>query len=114
MNEPIAVPLAELPGRDASRQFEGAERGGGAGISFYEERTEPGGGPPLHRHPYAEVFIVHEGDVEFEVAGEKVSAEPGMVITVPPATPHRFTNVGGEALHMSCIHDSASMEQENL
>ena len=111
---PIALDLSGLPGRDASRQFEGGERGGGVPISFYEERTEPGRGPGPHRHPYGEVFVLHEGEVEFEVEGEKIPATPGSVVVVPPETTHGFTNVGDAPIHMTCIHAAAEMQQENL
>jgi len=108
-----SISLSDLPGRDASRQFEGGERGG-VPISFYEERTEPGRGPGPHRHPYGEVFVLHEGEVEFEVEGEKISASPGSVVVVPPDTVHGFTNVGDGPIHMTCIHAAAEMQQENL
>ena len=113
-SDPITLELSELPGRDESRQFEGDERGNGAPISFYEVRNEPGGGPGPHRHPYEEVFILHEGEVEFEVAGKTLGAKPGMVVVVPPDTVHAFKNVGANAIHMTCIHAASSMEQEDL
>ncbi len=113
-NCPSLVELGDLPGDETTRQFEGAERGGGVAISFYEERTDPGGGPDPHRHPYEEVFIVHAGEVEFEVAGETVGVKAGAVVVVPAETTHAFTNVGEDPLHMTCIHAAASMEQEDL
>lgn len=113
-SEPITTRLGDLPGRDASRKFEGEDAGGGAPISFYEERTEPGSGPGPHTHPYEEVFILHQGEVEFEVAGKKVSARAGSVVTVPAETVHGFTNVGDAPIHMTCIHAAARMQQENL
>ena len=106
--------LSDLPGREASRQFEGAKHGEGVSIAFYEERTEPGKGPGPHRHPYGEVFILHSGQVRFEVAGEAIDAESGAVVVVPPETVHGFENVGDEPIHMTCIHDAAEMQQENL
>ena len=113
-SNPAAFQLSDLPGRDASRQFEGGERGAGVPISFYEEKTEPGRGPGPHRHPYGEVFILHEGEVEFEVEGETIAARPGSVVVVPPETVHGFTNVGESPIHMTCIHAAAEMRQENL
>jgi quercetin dioxygenase-like cupin family protein len=106
--------LDDLPGHDGSRQFEGDKHGDGVAIAFYEERTEPGKGPGPHRHPYGEVFILHSGKVRFEVAGEPLEAESGAVVVVPPDTVHRFTNVGEDAIHMTCIHDAPAMQQENL
>jgi mannose-6-phosphate isomerase-like protein (cupin superfamily) len=113
-DKPSAFQLTDLPGRDASRRFEGAQRGSGVPISFFEERTEPGRGPGPHRHPYGEVFVLHEGEVEFVVEGEKIPASAGAVVVVPPETTHGFTNVGDDPIRMTCIHAAAEMEQQNL
>jgi quercetin dioxygenase-like cupin family protein len=39
----------------------------GAGVSFFLIEYPPGCGNSLHRHPYAEVFIVQEGEALFTV-----------------------------------------------
>ena len=54
---PAQIAQDDLPGR-----FEGADHG--SGVSFFLARTPPGRGPRLHRHPYEETFVVHEGRVE--------------------------------------------------
>ena len=41
----------------------GAEHG--ATISLILDRSEPGQGPRLHRHPYDETWVVEEGNIAF-------------------------------------------------
>ena len=54
---PAGIEEDELPGR-----FEGAD---GARRVVFLARTPPGRGPNLHRHPYEETFVVHEGRLSF-------------------------------------------------
>jgi quercetin dioxygenase-like cupin family protein len=50
-----------------------------------------------HVHPaQTERFSVLEGTVEFRVGGETIRASAGDEVVVPPGTPHRFRNDGGE------------------
>ena len=49
--------------------FEGYQHGD-VPVSFFLVDAPPGGGPHLHRHPYAEVFVVQEGRASFTVGGE--------------------------------------------
>lgn len=64
----------------------------------------PGGGPALHRHPYAEVFIVLEGNVTFRVGDETVEATAGQIVIGPADVPHAFTNTGTGLLRQIDIH----------
>lgn len=59
-------------------------------------------GPRLHRHPYAETFIIRRGSATFTVGTEEVLGHAGQVLVVPAGTPHRFrTGPGGyEAVHI--------------
>src|SRR4051812_1980662 len=94
--------------------FIGDEHGDGIGVSFFVNRTPPGKGPSMHRHPYGEVFVVHEGDVTFTLEGETLQAGPGEVVIAPPGAAHGFTNTGDAPLLMVSIHPVASMETEWL
>jgi quercetin dioxygenase-like cupin family protein len=48
-----------------------------------------------HVHPFqTERFEILEGLLGLKLDGSELVAEPGEVVTVPPATPHRFWNVG--------------------
>jgi mannose-6-phosphate isomerase-like protein (cupin superfamily) len=76
---------------------------GGAGISIIlESTTEEGVGPRLHRHPYAETFVIRRGSATFTVGTEEVVAHAGQVLVVPAETPHRFRTGpdGYEAVHI--------------
>jgi mannose-6-phosphate isomerase-like protein (cupin superfamily) len=76
---------------------------GGAGISIIlESTTEEGVGPRLHRHPYAETFVIRRGSATFTVGTEEVVAHAGQVLVVPAETPHRFRTgpEGYEAVHI--------------
>ena len=52
----MMVNLNDLPGGD----FEGY-RYGDVASTFIWVQMKPGRGPKLHRHPYAEIFIILEG-----------------------------------------------------
>jgi quercetin dioxygenase-like cupin family protein len=104
---PAQIEQSDLPGR-----FEGAEHG--SGVSFFLARTPPGRGPSLHRHPYEETFIVHEGQVAFTVDGQTIHAQAGQIVIAPPGSAHSFVNVGDAPVHMTNIHPRPRMAQEDL
>ena len=59
------------------------------------------GETPLHvHHNEDESFIVLSGDIEFEVGGEVISAQPGAVLFGPGGIPHRYTVRRGPARMM--------------
>jgi quercetin dioxygenase-like cupin family protein len=66
-------------------------------FACYEISLAPGGGIPLHKHPYAEFFYVVEGRADFQRwsdAGdpEWISCEAGSTVLAPPNAPHAFLN----------------------
>ena len=93
--------------------FVGADHGG-VPASFILDRSEPGGGPALHRHPYDELWIVEEGHATFTAGDRTLAAGPGSVVVVRAGTPHRFTNTGTKPMRMVCIHTSARVQTEWL
>src|SRR6185437_12796193 len=58
----------------------------GAGVSFFLIEYPPGRGNSLHRHPYAEVFIVQEGEALFTVGDSEAPARPAAWWWCRPAT----------------------------
>jgi mannose-6-phosphate isomerase-like protein (cupin superfamily) len=103
----------EVPrSRAGTLTFEGEPHG--SGVSFFLVNNLPGSGPDLHRHPYAETWIVQEGTGRFTADGEDIDAGPGDIVVVGPNTPHKFKNVGDGRLNVVCIHASARMIQEDL
>ncbi len=54
----------------------------------------PAGGPPPHREPGDEIFIIVDGRYEFIIDGERYEVGPGGVVFVPAGSAHSFKNVG--------------------
>lgn len=103
-----------LPGGTAER-FEGGDFG--VGLSYFLVRTPPGKGPALHRHPYAETWLVLEGEATFHLDGEadddgERPVGAGATVIVPAGRWHGFTNKGAMPLLMVCLHDSPRIIQE--
>jgi mannose-6-phosphate isomerase-like protein (cupin superfamily) len=99
----------ELESGNFSRSLEGA---GGLSLTLVE--APPGSGPSLHRHPYDEVFVVHEGEGTFTAGDEEQVVAGEAVIVVPAGTPHRFVNTGERPLRVTTIHASPRFETEWL
>ena len=92
-----------LPTAEASHKFEGDDFGD-IPVSFFWTDAPAGTGPALHQHRYAEIFVVQEGNVEFEVGDENIAATAGQIIIAPAGIPHRFLNAGtGVSRHVD-IH----------
>jgi mannose-6-phosphate isomerase-like protein (cupin superfamily) len=96
-----------------SRSLQGADHDG-AGVCLILVEAPVGKGPALHRHPYEEVFVIHEGEGTFYAGDEQSQAGAGAVVIVPPRTPHRFVNTGAVPLRMTTIHVSPKFETEWL
>jgi mannose-6-phosphate isomerase-like protein (cupin superfamily) len=86
----------------------------GATISVILDHSQPGQGPKLHRHPYDETWVVHEGHITFQLGDEQLHAGPGDVVIAPPGAPHKFTNDGPGPCSVVCIHASPTMITEWL
>jgi mannose-6-phosphate isomerase-like protein (cupin superfamily) len=93
--------------------FRGSEHGD-VPVSAIVDRSQPGEGPALHRHPYDEVWIVEQGEVTFSAGDRSLPARAGHVVTVPAGEFHGFKNTGATPLQMVCIHTRARMETEWL
>ena len=110
---PVPQPLTidDLPG-DLARQFEGCDHG--STVSFYVGRFPPGTGPPLHRHPYEETFIVQEGSAMFTIDGHALEVGAGQIVVVPAAAAHRFVATGVTDLRQVSVHPRDRMVQEDI
>lgn len=97
--------------------FHGEWQGGahGAGICVIANRIDgPGGGPRLHKHPYAEVFVVRRGTALFTIGMEKIEAREGSILVAPAGTPHKFENLGPDPLETIDIHQNGNFVTEWL
>ena len=98
-----AIYREDLPYDGNSHELEGYLYGGvPACLIFFD--GPPGSGPKLHRHPYAEVFVVHEGQATFTVGDATIEATGGQILIAPPGTPHKFVNSGTGPLRQLDIH----------
>jgi len=88
-SSPILVPEIGL-----SLQVRVPGNATGGVLTAIETINAPGKGPPLHRHPEAEIFYVLEGHYLFEVDGHRFESFEGDVVTVPGGAVHAFVNVG--------------------
>jgi quercetin dioxygenase-like cupin family protein len=96
-----------------SNQFQGSEHGP-ARISIILTEAANGEGPRLHRHPYDETWIVHEGRVQVWIGEETAEASGGDIVVSPPNTAHKFKAVGEEIARLTCIHASPTVITEWL
>jgi quercetin dioxygenase-like cupin family protein len=102
----------QLPWSAVAHELVGAEHGLDITILFVD--APPGRGPALHRHPYAEVFIVQEGEATFVVDGQEQIARAGDILIARANQPHAFVNSGAGPLRQIDIHVSASFSTEWL
>jgi quercetin dioxygenase-like cupin family protein len=83
-------------------------------VSIILESTRAAGvGPRLHRHPYAETFIIRRGSATYTIGSEQIVGRAGQILVAPEQTPHKFATGpdGYEAVH---IHANASFVTEWL
>ncbi|WP_067248736.1 cupin domain-containing protein [Microbacterium resistens] len=77
----------------------------GSPVSIIREYvTTPGTGPWLHRHPYAETFVIHRGRALFTVGDERVVGVGGQILVVPALVAHRFEVLDGGTYEATHVH----------
>jgi len=108
------IDMAELPLRGGTtRVFEGSQYGD-TNVSFLLLEAAPGDGPPLHSHPYEEVFVIQAGKVTFTVGNATIEATGGQIVIAPAGIPHKFVNSGKAPLRSINIHPISRMITEWL
>jgi mannose-6-phosphate isomerase-like protein (cupin superfamily) len=107
------IGLDELEHSEHSHEFVGAEHGG-VPFSVILVHSRPGVGPKLHRHPYAEVFIVEEGEATFRIGDKTVTVGARNIVVSPPGEAHGFTNSGNAELRLIAIHGADQFDTEWL
>ncbi len=97
----------------SARLFHGSEYGL-ADISLMFGEVHPGSSVALHRHDYEELFVIHQGEADFFIGDDKVSAHAGDLILIPSGAPHRFVNTGDEILRQTAVHAASGVVIEWL
>ncbi|ADB34687.1 Cupin 2 conserved barrel domain protein [Kribbella flavida DSM 17836] len=116
MSDSEGFVITRTDGRDDGEDWAEnyTELPGGAGISIIlESTTQEGVGPRLHKHPYAETFIIRRGSANFTVGTRRLIGRAGQILVVPADTPHKFSTAPGgyEAVH---IHENTTFETDWL
>jgi mannose-6-phosphate isomerase-like protein (cupin superfamily) len=102
----------QLPWSEIAHELVGADHGLDITVLFVD--APPGRGPKLHRHPYAELFIVLDGEAHFTVNGQRLDVQAGDVVIAEAGEPHAFVNSGTQPLRQIDIHLSARFHTEWL
>ena len=73
------------------------------GYEIFFQRGPEGSGPPPHSHPWDESFFVTQGQIDFGIGAESMTAAPGTLVNLPAGSVHwfRFGKGGGEMLSMT-------------
>jgi mannose-6-phosphate isomerase-like protein (cupin superfamily) len=109
----LIVDMDDLPHEPHSHEFEGADHAE-VPFSIILVHSKPGQGPKLHRHPYAEVFVVESGEATFQIGDSTLVVEAGHVVVSPPGEAHGFTNSGSGELRLTAIHGAGRFNTEWL
>ena len=79
--------------------------------ALIDMHVPPGGGPPLHRHDFEEMFHVLEGTVEVTFRGTTSTARAGETVSIPANAPHAFKNVSSRPARLLCTVSPAGEEE---
>jgi quercetin dioxygenase-like cupin family protein len=110
---PTLIQLDDLPSTAHAHEFVGADHGD-VPFSIILVHSAPGAGPALHRHPYAEVFVVESGQATIRLGDDEVIARGGQIAVAPANLPHGFTNTGDGELRLTAIHGASQFDTEWL
>jgi mannose-6-phosphate isomerase-like protein (cupin superfamily) len=84
----------------------------GGTYSFIEAKVFPGGGPIPHiQRREHEGFYIIEGQIIFNVDGQRIEAKPGTFVNIPPNFLHSFKNETSEIAKLIIVLSPAGMEQ---
>ena len=80
--------------------------------ALWEAIVPPGGGPPPHVHSREEEgFYVLEGEITFQIDGERLVARAGTFANMSVRTPHSFKNESGQPAKMLVFVAPAGLER---
>ena len=83
----------------------------GGKYCLIDMHVPPGGGPPLHRHDFEELFTMLEGEAEFTFRDKKQIVRAGESINIPANAPHHFTNATKTPIRMLCMCAPAGQDE---
>lgn len=65
----------------------------GSAIEIFDTTGTPGGGPPLHVHPWEEVYYVLAGEMDVLIDGATTRLAAGDIAHVPAGVAHGYTTI---------------------
>lgn len=74
---------------DVVRVLASSHQTGGA-YEIFELEGPEGSGPPPHAHPWAEAYVVTEGEADVWIEGARLPATPGCFFHIPAGTTHGY------------------------
>jgi quercetin dioxygenase-like cupin family protein len=82
-----------------------------AGYEIFLQRGPEGSGPPPHSHPWDESFFVTQGEIDFGIGAESMTAAVGTLVHLPAGTTHwfRFGRGGGEMVSITSRLGASTM-----
>jgi len=93
--------------------FKVLTRDAGSGLFVIEHKGLGHGGPPVHLHPHQdEWFYVMEGEVLFQLGGERRTLRAGESVLGPRGIAHGFVGVGEKPAHMIVAFTPAGKIEE--
>ena len=101
-----------LPWNTIAHEFVGDDHG--VSITFLHVAAALGRGVALHKHPYAEIIVVLEGEAALDDGIETRIVHAGDIVVIPAGQPHGFTNSGLSVLKQIDIHTSPRFVTEWL
>jgi mannose-6-phosphate isomerase-like protein (cupin superfamily) len=107
------IELDDLAHTEHAHEFVGAEHGD-VPFSIILVHSAPGVGPKVHRHPYAEVFVVESGQATFRIGDGTAVVDAGHIVVSPAGEAHGFTNTGSGELRLTAIHGAGRFDTEWL
>jgi quercetin dioxygenase-like cupin family protein len=99
----------QLTVRGSNLLFKAVAANTGGAFSLHERKIPAGGRrPPAHVHPdRVEAFWVLDGEAEFELDGEIMTADAGSFVLVPGGVAHTFGATATAPAHVLVLHAPA-------
>jgi len=85
------------------RELAGTPTGNSRNQSLAEATVPPGAETEEHHHGVSEeIYFFTAGSGRMKLGGEETDVSAGDTVVIPPGTPHKLWNTGGEPLKLLC------------
>jgi len=109
---PIAPPATHtLADQSFATMLRAADTGGRYSLMHWLVPIHAGSIDVRHRHDrYEETFLVLQGSLDFEIDGERLTAEPGIWLRAPAGAAHAYINTGSVDARMLVTFSPGGIE----